>query len=320
MGELSDSRILVIGGAGFIGSHVVDLLLREPVARVTVFDNFVRGTHRNLAAAAGDERLAVLTGSIADREALARAMEGADAVLHLAALWLGECVNDPRAAMESNVLGTFNVAETALAAGVRLVFSSSASVYGDARRVPMDEDHPFDNRTMYGATKIAGEQVLRALHDQSGLDYVALRYFNAYGPRMDDKGVYVSVIAKALDRLDAGLAPIVFGDGSQAYDFIHVADLARANVLALRSGVTDAAYNVATGVQTSIAELVGMLVELTGAAVVPEYRPAERSFVTHRVGATAAAERDLGFTAQVSLRDGLRDVVAWRRRERAAAA
>jgi UDP-glucose 4-epimerase len=314
--QLSGARILVVGGAGFIGSHVVEELLREPVARVTVFDNFVRGRREHLP---GDPRLEVVTGSILDRAALADAMAGADLVLHLAALWLGECLHDPRAALEVNVTGTFNVAEAAVAAGVqRLVYSSSASVYGDALAVPMDEDHPFNNRTMYGATKIAGEQVLRALNDTHGLDYVALRYFNAYGPRMDDKGVYVSVIAKALDRLDAGLPPVVFGDGTQAYDFIHVADIARANVLALKAAATDAAYNVATGVRTSIAELVGLLVEISGVAVAPEYRPAERSFVTHRVGGTEAAAHDLGFRAEIGLANGLRDLVAWRRRALAA--
>jgi UDP-glucose 4-epimerase len=184
----------------------------------------------------------------------------------------------------------------------------------------MDEDHPFDNRTFYGATKVAAEQLLRALNDQHGLDYLALRYFNAYGPRMDDKGVYVSVIAKALDRLEAGLAPIVFGDGSQAYDFIHVADIARANVLALQADVTDAAYNVATGICTSISEVVETLIELTGSSVEPEYKPEGRSFVTHRVGGTEGAARDLGFTSEIALRDGLADVVSWRRRQRAVAA
>jgi UDP-glucose 4-epimerase len=310
--DLSDSCILVVGGAGFIGSHVVDVLLREPVTRVTVLDNFVRGRREHLPK---DPRLDVRTGSILDRAALAEAMAGADLVLHLAALWLGECLHDPRGALEVNVTGTFNVAEAAVAAGVkRLVYSSSASVYGDALAVPMTEEHPFNNRTMYGATKIAGEQILRALNDEYGLEYVALRYFNAYGPRMDDKGAYVSVIAKALDRLDAGLAPVVFGDGMQAYDFIHVADIAQANVRALQADISDTAYNVATGVQTSIAKLVGMLVELSGVSVEPEFRTGERSFVTQRVGGTEAAARELGFTAEIALRDGLRDLVEWRRR------
>jgi UDP-glucose 4-epimerase len=315
--DLGNSRILVVGGAGFIGSHVVDLLLGEPVARVTVLDNFVRGRREHLP---DDPRVVVRTGSILDRAAVGDAMAGADLVLHLAALWLGECLHDPRAALEVNVTGTFNVAEAAVAAGVqRVVYSSSASVYGDALAVPMTEEHPFNNRTMYGATKLAGEQILRALNDQHGLDYVALRYFNAYGPRMDDKGVYVSVIARALDRLDAGLAPVVFGDGTQAYDFIHVADIARANVLALTADVGDAAYNVATGVRTSIADLIAMLVEVSGVPLAPEFRPGERSLVTQRVGGTDAAERDLGFTARIALRDGLRDLVDWRRRRPLAA-
>jgi UDP-glucose 4-epimerase len=311
--------VLVIGGAGFIGSTLVDLLLREPVARITVLDNFVRGTRANLSAAAGDERLTVLEGSILDRDGLRAAMDGVDHVVHHAALWLGECLNDPRAANEVNTTGTFNVAEAAIAAGVqRLVYSSSASVYGNARTPVMDEDHPFDNTTFYGATKIAGEQMLRALHHQHGLDYVALRYFNAYGPRMDDKGVYVSVIAKALDRIDNGLPPIVFGDGSQAYDFIHVADIARSNVLALKSEATDRAYNVATGVSTSIADVVRILLEATGSDLEPEFLPEGQSFVTRRLGGTQAAERDLGFRAEIDLEAGLRDVVEWRRAAAAA--
>ena len=306
--------MLVIGGAGFIGSTLVDLLLQEPVARVTVLDNFVRGTRANLAGALGDERVRVIEGSILDRETLAAAMADADHVVHHAALWLGECLNDPRAATEVNVTGTFNVAEAAAAAQVkRLVYSSSASVYGEARAAVMDEDHPFDNTTFYGATKIAGEQMLRALHHQHGLDYVALRYFNAYGPRMDDKGVYVSVIAKALDRIDKGLPPIVFGDGSQAYDFIHVADIARSNLLALQADVTDRAYNVATGVSTSIADVVRILLDATGSDLEPEFLPEGQSFVTRRLGGIDAAERDLGFRAEIALADGLRDVVEWRR-------
>ena len=321
MERLANTHVLVIGGAGFIGSTLVDQLLEHPVRRVTVLDNFVRGTRANLARAAGDERLTVVEGSILDRERLAATMAGVDHVVHHAALWLGECLNDPRAATDVNVVGTFNVAEAAAAAGVqRLVYSSSASVYGQARTDPMDEDHPFDNTTFYGATKIAGEQMLRALHHQHGLDYVALRYFNAYGPRMDDKGVYVSVIAKALDRIDNGLPPVIYGDGSQAYDFIHVADIARSNLLALQADVTDRAYNVATGVSTSIADVVRILLEATQSDLEPELHPEAQSFVTRRLGGTEAAERDLGFRARIALRDGLRDVVQWRREQAAAAA
>ena len=316
MPELAGSHVLVVGGAGFIGSHVVERLLAEPVARVTVLDNFVRGTRANLETASADDRLQTVDGSVLDTELVGALMQDADYVHHLAALWLFECVHEPRKALEHNVTGTYNVIEAAQVAGVRkVVYSSSASVYGDALFTPITEDHPFNNNTMYGATKIAGEQFLRAFHEQHGLDYVGLRYMNAYGPRMDYKGAYVSVIMKVLDKIDAGERPVIFGDGSQAYDFVHVGDVARANVLALTSDATDANYNVCTGVKTTIRELVDTLLEITGSDVEPEYRPDEPMFVKLRVGSPEAAERDLGFTAEVSIEDGLRSVVDWRRRD-----
>jgi UDP-glucose 4-epimerase len=315
MPNIENSNILAIGGAGFIGSHIVDQLLDEPVAKITVLDNFVRGTRANLADAVQDERVEVIDGSILDRDLLARLMAGADYVFHLAAMWLFECVHEPRKALEHNVVGTYNVIEAAQAAGVKkVVYSSSASVYGDALFTPMTEDHPFNNTTMYGATKIAGEQFFRAFHQQHGLDYSGMRYMNVYGPRMDYKGTYVSVIMKVLDRIDAGEPPLIFGDGSQAYDFVHVADVARANILALKSdAATDRNYNVGTGVKTSIKELVEALLEITGSDLEPEYRPQEQMFVTHRVGSTENAERDLGFVAEIPYEQGLRTVVEWRR-------
>jgi UDP-glucose 4-epimerase len=310
---LENSRVLVIGGAGFVGSHLVDQLTREPVREIVVLDNFVRGTRANLAEAERDGRVRIVEGSITDRELLRELMEGTDYVFHLAALWLFECVHEPRAALEVNVVGTFNVAEAAQRAGVKkVVYSSSASVYGDAVVTPMTEEHPFNNRTMYGATKIAGEQFFRAIYEQHKLDYVGLRYMNIYGPRMDYKGTYVSVIMKVLDRIDEGLAPVVFGDGSQAYDFVHVEDVARANVLALKSAATDQCYNVGMGVKTTINELVTMLLDLSGSELEVEYRPQEQMFVTHRVGSTEKAERELGFRAAVQLEQGLRSVVEWR--------
>jgi UDP-glucose 4-epimerase len=314
MPTIDNSNILVIGGAGFIGSHIVDQLLDEPVARITVLDNFVRGARGNLDQALADSRVELVDGSITDTELLARLMGGADHVFHLAALWLYECVHEPRKALEHNVVGTYNVVEAAQAARIKkVVYSSSASVYGDALFTPMTEEHPFNNRTMYGATKIAGEQFFRAFHQQHGLDYVGLRYMNVYGPRMDYEGAYVSVIMKVLDRLDAGEPPVIFGDGSQAYDFVHVADVARANIMALKSGATDRNYNVGTGVKTTIRQLVDSLLEITGADVEPEYRPQEQMFVTHRVGSTEAAARDLGFVAELPYEEGLRSVVEWRR-------
>ena len=198
----------------------------------------------------------------------------------------------------------------------RIVFSSSASVYGNALSTPMTEEHPFNNRTMYGATKIAGEQFFRAMNEQHKLPYVGMRYMNIYGPRMDYKGTYVSVIMKVLDRIEQGLPPIIFGDGSQAYDFIHVQDAARANVLAMQAEVTDEFFNVGMGVKTTILELVEMLLEITGSPLRPEFRPEEMSFVTHRVGSTEKAERLLGFRATTPLHEGLKSVVEWRKSDR----
>lgn len=314
MPDLADSRVLVIGGAGFIGSHVVDRLLAEPVREIVVLDNFARGARNNLDAALVDERVSLVEGSIADVELLDELMAGTDYVWLLAALWLYECVHEPRSAIEINCVGTFNVIDAAHRAGVKkVVYSSSASVYGDALFTPMTEDHPFNNRTMYGATKIAGEQFFRAYHEQHGLDYVGLRYMNVYGPRMDYKGTYVSVIMKVLDRIDAGERPVIFGDGSQAYDFVHVGDVARANVLAMKSDATDVNLNVGTGVKTSIAQLVDVLLEETNAGIEPEYRADEQMFVTHRVGSTEQAEQLIGFRAELPYREGLRSVIEWRR-------
>lgn len=313
---LSDSRVLVIGGAGFVGSHLVDQLTEEPVREIVVLDNFVRGTRANLRQAVQDERVRVVEESITDLELLRDLMQDTDYVFHLAALWLYECVHQPRAALEVNVVGTYNVVETAQQAGVKkVVYSSSASVYGDALFTPMTEEHPFNNRTMYGATKIAGEQFFRAFYEQHCLDYVGLRYMNIYGPRMDYKGTYVSVIMKVLDRIDRGLPPIIFGDGSQSYDFVHVDDVARANILALRSDATDGFFNIGMGVRTSINELVHLLLNITGSGLKPEYRPQEQMFVTHRVGSTEKAKQMLGFRAEIPLDEGLRSVVEWRRQD-----
>lgn len=321
MPELQDSRILVIGGAGFVGSHIVDQLLEEPVREVVVLDNFVRGTRENLSAAATDARISIVDGSILDTDLLGEMMTGTDYVFHLAALWLYECVHEPRSAVEVNIVGTFNVIEAAQAAAVKkVVNSSSASVYGDAVETPMTEDHPINNRTTYGATKIAGEQLFRAFNEQHGLDYVGLRYMNVYGPRMDYKGTYVSVIMKVLDKIEAGDAPQIFGDGSQAYDFIHVSDVARANILALKSEATDVNLNVGTGVKATIRELVDTLLEITGSDLRPEYLPQEQMFVTHRVGSTELAEELTGFRAEIPYLDGLRSVVEWRVADRAGTA
>jgi UDP-glucose 4-epimerase len=312
--NLDRTRIMLIGGAGLIGSHILDQLVDEPVQEIVVFDNFLRGRRANLERALRSPKVRIVDASMTDREVLARELAGIDGVFLLASLWLGECVNDPRQAWEVNTLGTWNVVEACRAAGVkRIVYSSSASVYGNALFTPMTEDHPFNNRTTYGATKIANEQMFRAIYEQHRLPYIGMRYMNIYGPRMDYQGTYVSVIMKVLDRIFAGQPPVIFGDGSQVYDFIHVADAARANVLGMKAECADENFNVGMGVGTSIKELVEILLELTDSTLGPEFKPEAQSFVTHRIGSTEKAERLLGFRATTSLRDGLRSVVEWRR-------
>jgi UDP-glucose 4-epimerase len=304
---------MLLGGAGLVGSHIVDQLIAEPVSEIVVFDNFVRGTRANLAEAQHSPKVRLVEGSITDRQALARELDGIDGVFLLASLWLGECVNDPRSAWEVNTLGTWNAVEACRAAGVgRIVYSSSASVYGNAVVTPMTEEHPFNNRTTYGATKIANEQMLRAMYEQHRLPYIGMRYMNIYGPRMDYEGTYVSVIMKVLDRIFAGERPVVFGDGSQVYDFVHVADVARANILGMQADCADECFNIGTGTGTSINELVKELLALTGSSLSIEYHPQAQSFVTHRIGSTEKAERMLGFKATIPLRDGLKSVVDWR--------
>lgn len=311
--EIKGKRIMVVGGAGFVGSHLVDQLIGEEPSEIIVYDNFVRGTCANLAGAVTHPNVNIIEGSITDIPSLRRAMEGVDGVFLLSALWLGECETSPRAAVDVNIVGNFNVIEAARDLGVqRVVYSSSASVYGNALTVPMTEEHPFNNRTVYGATKIAVEQLFRSMYELSKLPYIGYRYMNIYGPRMDYKGTYVSVIMKALDKIAAGERPIIFGDGSQSYDFIYVTDVARANILGMKSDVADEFFNIGAGTRTSINELVHLLLEFTGSPLQPEYRQPDRFYVTDRLGSTEKAERLLGFRASVALRDGLREVIQWR--------
>lgn len=315
MSRLDGARVLVVGGAGLIGSYVVEELTREPVDEIVVYDNFTRGTRENLAAAMEDPRVRVFEegDDILHTDLLREAVQGTDFVVHLAALWLMHCHEFPRSAFHVNVEGTFNVLEACRDAGVeKLVYSSSASVYGDAVEVPMTEDHPYNNRTFYGATKIAGEHMARAFHDRYGLDYVALRYMNVYGPRQDYKGTYIAVMMKILDRIDEGKPPVIHGDGSQTYDFVYVRDVARANVRALKSDATDLFCNVGTGEGTTIAELTDLLLQITGSDLEPEHREADREFVTNRIGSVETAREELGFEAEVELEEGLRRLVEWR--------
>lgn len=319
MQSLGGEKILVIGGAGFIGSHVVGELLKTRVGEVVVYDNFTRGRLDYLAPHLRDPRCKLFAngGDIRDIDLLDEAMRGATGVIHLAAMWLLHCRDYPRTAFHVNIEGTFNVLEACARHQVkRLVYSSSASVYGDAAEVPMTESHPFNNRNFYGATKIAGEAMCRAYYDRYGLNYVGLRYMNVYGPHQDQTAAYTGVIPIMLNKIDAGEPPTINGDGTQAYDFIYVEDVARCNVLALQAEATDEFYNVGTGVQTSIRELCDLILELRQSDLKVTYKPYSaddaRRLVQNRIGCPKKAENDLGFRYRYDLRAGLQRLIDWR--------
>jgi UDP-glucose 4-epimerase len=315
---INDARILVTGGAGTIGSHIVDELVARDAAEIIVLDNFVRGRHSNLAGALASGRVRVVDGDIRDRELVRELVAGSDIVFHLAAIRITQCVEEPRLALEVLADGTFNVIEAAAEAGVRkLIASSSASVYGLAEEFPTTErHHAWANDTFYGASKAFNEGVLRAFHSTHGLDYVALRYFNVYGERMDIHGLYTEVLIRWMDRIAAGEPPIVLGDGSQTMDFVYVTDIARANVLAAEAGVTDEVFNIASGVETSLLELAQALLETMGSDLDVVHGPPRAINVTRRLADTRAARERLGFEADVDLRQGLARLVEWWSAER----
>lgn len=320
--DIRGKKLVVIGGAGLIGSHTVDQLINTDVKEIIVYDNFARGRIENLSSALKDSRVKIYEagGDIQQTDILESAVKGVDGVFHLAALWLLQCHEYPRSAFDVNVRGTFNVIEACVKAGVqRLVYSSSASVYGDAIEEPMTETHPFNNKNFYGATKIAGEAFLRAFHHRYGLDYVGLRYMNVYGPRQDYHGAYIAVIMKMLDAIDRGESPTIMGDGSEAFDFIAVEDCASANVCAMQSDTTDEFYNVGTGHRTSLLELAQKLIALTDCKQQIKFaQNSQATLVRNRIGSTAKAHEGIGFTASIALEEGLRRLIKWRSDDKAA--
>jgi UDP-glucose 4-epimerase len=311
---MKNKRFLITGGAGLIGSHIADLLVEEEAAEIVVLDNFVRGTRENLAQASKSGLVKIVDGDIRDRDLLAELMEGIDVVFHQAAIRITLCAQEPRLALDVLSGGTFNVLEAAVNAKVqKVVAASSASVYGLADEFPTEESHhPYNNRTLYGAAKAFNEGMLRSFHDMYGLNYVALRYFNVYGPRMDMTGAYTEVLIRWMDRIVEGHGPLIFGDGLQTMDFIHVRDIARANLLAAKADVTDEVFNIASGVETSLQQLAQILLAEMGSRAAIEFGPERKvNPVARRLAGTEKARRMLRFESNITLPEGLRELVVW---------
>ncbi len=317
--KLKDSRVLVIGGAGFIGGFVVRELLKHPVKEVIIYDNFARGKMHNISDSLEDDRCNIfpLGGDVRETDILDAAMKDVDYVFHLAAMWLLHCKDFPRTAFDVNIGGTFNVLEACVNNNIKkLIYSSSASVYGDAVEVPMTEDHPFNNKNFYGATKISGEAMCTAYNDRYGLEVIGLRYMNVYGPGQDQHAVYSGVVPIMLNKIDANESPQINGDGSQAYDFIYVEDVAKSNVAALESDVKHGFYNVGTEVQTSIKELCDTILELKQSELEVVYKPYSaddaRALVQNRIGSAKRASDEIQFDYKYNLREGLSKLIHWR--------
>lgn len=320
MTDLKGKRVLVTGGAGFIGSHIVDLLCDEGCCEVVAIDNMVRGRPENLKQALARGPVRLVNGDIRDGNLMASLVESADIVFHQAALRITHCAAEPRLAMEVMVQATFDLLGLCVHHGIeKVIAASSASIYGLAEEFPTTErQNPYNNRTLYGVAKSFNEGLLRTYNDMHGLDYVAFRYFNVYGDRMDIHGRYTEVLIRWMERLEAGQAPIIFGDGQQTMDFIHVRDVARANILGAKSKVSDQVFNVASGTETSLAQLAAALTSVMGRnGLTPEFEP-ERSVnpVPRRLASTAKAEELLGFRSTISLEQGLRELITWWRNER----
>jgi UDP-glucose 4-epimerase len=316
---MNHRKALITGGAGLIGSHIADRLITDGYEEIVILDNFTRGRLQNLESAAAFARITTVEGDIRDASLVRDLMEGVDIVFHEAAIRITQCAEDPRLAHDVLATGTFNLLEAAVAANVkRVVYASSASIYGQAEEFPTTESHHgYGNRTMYGAVKLYGEGLLRSFYEMYGLNYVALRYFNVYGPRMDAFGVYTEVMIRWMERLAAGQPCVILGDGSQTMDFVFVDDVARANTMAANSSVTDDVINIASGTETSLTELAETLGRVMGVDLAPEYGPARKATpVWRRLADISKAKQRLGFKSQVSLEEGLRSLVQWWREVR----
>lgn len=311
---MQNKRILITGGAGLVGSHIADLLVKEGVSEIIVLDNFTRGCRDNLAWTQANGPLVIVDGDIRDRQLLTDIMQGVDIVFHQAAIRITQCAEEPRLALEVLADGTFNVLEAAVKAGVKkVVAASSASIYGMAENFPTTESHhPYNNRTLYGAAKAFNEGLFRSFYEMYGLNYIGLRYFNVYGPRMDIYGVYTEVLIRWMERITAGQPPLIFGNGEQTMDFVYIEDIARANILAAKADITDMVFNIASGVETSLNDLAHSLLKVMGSDLQPEYKP-ERQVnpVQRRLADVSQAKQLLNFESHVSLEAGLSRLVTW---------
>jgi nucleoside-diphosphate-sugar epimerase len=315
-------RVLITGGAGLIGSHIADALVGADASEIVILDDFSRGRRENLRRAADSGRLRIIEGDVRNPGDVERAMDGVDVVFHEAAIRITHCAADPRLAKDVLVDGTFNVVEAAVRAKIRkIVAASTASVYGLAESFPtVEAHHSYGNRTMYGAAKAFNESLLRSFNEMYDLDYLALRYFNVYGPRMDVFGAYTEVLIRWMDAIAAGQAPTIFGDGTDTMDFVHVADIARANLLAAASTTTDEVFNIGSGTETSLNELADTLLAVMKSPLRPQHAPPRKvNAVPRRLASTEAARDRLGFQAAIGLEDGLRSLVAWWQEQRSVA-
>ena len=315
--DIRGKKIVLIGGAGLIGSHTLDQLIKEDVKEIIIYDNMTRGSLSNIQNSLKDPRVKLyeVGGDILQEDILESALENANGVFHFAALWLLQCHEFPNSAFEVNIRGAFNVIEACVKKNIeKLIFSSSASVYGDAEYEPMDESHPFNNKNFYGATKIAAEAILRAYYHRYNLNYIGLRYMNVYGSRQDYKGAYIAVIMKMLDAIDQGVRPVIYGSGDEAFDFIAVEDCGRANICAMKSDSADSFYNVGTGKKTTLKELAKILIELTSSNQKIKYvEKIEETFVKSRIGCPKKAEKEINFKYKVELKEGLKKLIEWRK-------
>lgn len=317
MNKIEGSRIFITGGAGFVGSFIADQLLSHDVEEIILMDNFVRGSRDNIDNALSSSKVKLVDGDIRDSALVKKLLKGIDYCFHMAALRINHCVAEPRQAIEVMIDGTFNVLEACVANKIsKIVAASSASVYGTAESFPTrEEHHPYNNHTLYGATKTCNEGMLRAFYDMYGLSYNAMRYFNIYGPRMDIHGKYTEVLIRWYNLIRAGKQPVIYGDGKQTMDFIYVEDVARANILALEGEVTDEIFNIASGIETSLEELCRLLLEVMGSNLSPKYIPLpndrKKVEVKKRLADVSKARDKIRFEAKVSLENGLKKLLEW---------